>query len=251
MKSLHNYNILILAAGKGRRLKNIGKKLPKCLLKIYDKSLLEILVSNLKEEGAKKITFVLGFKKELIIKNLKKIEDIKYEIIYAKNFSRNGHGMSWFTFKKKWFKEKKPLLLLHGDILFDRRFLKNIINSKKKNLVGITTRNSYKNESLVVESDNKGLLKKIGFFKNIKYSKGEILGINKFSVITTKKIFKYMSKFLKGKNKKLSWEFVLDSFIIDTNEKIYTLSKQTYPWVNINTIKYFNLAKKIYKRINL
>ena len=101
MKSLHNYNILILAAGKGRRLKNIGKKLPKCLLKIYDKSLLEILVSNLKEEGAKKITFVLGFKKELIIKNLKKIEDIKYEIIYAKNFSRNGHGMSWFTFKKK------------------------------------------------------------------------------------------------------------------------------------------------------
>ena len=47
---------MILAAGKGRRLKNIGKKLPKCLLKIYDKSLLEILVSNLKEEGAKKIT---------------------------------------------------------------------------------------------------------------------------------------------------------------------------------------------------
>ena len=54
MKNLKDYSILILAAGKGRRLKNIGKKSPKCLVQISNKTLIEILIENLKRYGAKR-----------------------------------------------------------------------------------------------------------------------------------------------------------------------------------------------------
>jgi len=251
MKSLKNYSILILAAGKGSRLKKIGKKIPKCLIKISNKTFLEILIDHLKKKGVKKINIVLGYKKEMIINRLKKIKDINFNPIIIKNFSKHGHAMSWFSFKNKWLKEKKSLLIFHGDILFDKKFLNNLIHSKKKNLIGVINKNKskYKNESLVVASDKVGLIKKIGLFRKIKNPKGEVLGINKFSAKTTKKIFHYMSNFLIGKNKKLSWEFVIDRFIQETNEKIYMLFNQNYSWVNINTIKDLNLAKKVYKRI--
>ena len=49
MKNLKNCSILVLAAGKGRRLKNLGKKKPKSLIKINNKTLLEILIDNLKK----------------------------------------------------------------------------------------------------------------------------------------------------------------------------------------------------------
>ena len=87
------------------------------------------------------------------------------------------------------------------------------------------------------------------YFKNIAKPKGEILGINKFSTKTTNKIFNFMTKFLKGENKTLNWEFVVDKFIFETKSKLYILFKQKYLWVNINSFKDLNYAKKVYKKI--
>ena len=48
-----NYNVVILAAGIGSRFgKSINK--PKCLLKINNKSIIQILIENLILEGFKK-----------------------------------------------------------------------------------------------------------------------------------------------------------------------------------------------------
>ena len=108
---------MILAAGRGIRLKSIGKKSPKCLIKIGDNTLIEILVKNLKRYGAKEINIVLGYKKELILKKIKKIKNIKFRPIYIKNFLKYGHGMSWFSFKNRWLKNKKPGLYSMRDLL--------------------------------------------------------------------------------------------------------------------------------------
>ena len=249
MKNLKNCSILILAAGKGRRLKNIGKKKPKCLIKINNRTLLEILIENLKKYGAKEFNIVLGYKKDLILKKLNDFKEVKFKPIYINNYSKYGHGMSWYSFKNRWKKNKKPLLIIHGDIFFNHKFLRNLINSKKINLIGVKNKKKleYKPESMVVSSDKKGLIKNIGLYKNISDPKGEALGINKFSVNVSEKIFNYMSKFLKGKNKLLSWEFVINRFIADTKTKIFMLFKQNYFWVNINTPQDLKIAKRIKK----
>lgn len=249
MKNLKDYSILILAAGKGRRLKNVGKKSPKCLIRIFNKTLIEILVENLKRYGAKEVNIVLGYKKKLILKKIETIKDIKFNPILIKNYEKNGHGMSWFSFKNKWNKKKKPLFIFHADIIFDHRFIQRLLLSKKKDLIGVKNnhRRMYKPKSLVVESNHLGLISKIDYLNNTFYPKGEILGINKFSIKTSEKIFNFMSKFLKGNNKMLSWEFVIDRFINLTKTRIYMLFNQNFSWVNINTIKDLIDAKKVYK----
>ena len=49
MINLNNYSVVLLSAGIGRRLGALGKKHPKCLLKINNKTLIELLLNNLKK----------------------------------------------------------------------------------------------------------------------------------------------------------------------------------------------------------
>lgn len=62
---------LILAAGKGTRMGEIGKVLPKVLWPVYEKSLLALEVQYAKSLGAKKIFINVFNYKEIILKHIK------------------------------------------------------------------------------------------------------------------------------------------------------------------------------------
>ena len=46
------------------------------------------------------------------------------------------------------------------------------------------------------------------------------------------------------KNRFLSWEQVINKFIISNNPPIYVLNNQTFPWININKISDLKKAIK-------
>ncbi len=58
---------VIPAAGKGTRLGEIGKQIPKSLVEINGVTLLERTINNLEKNGIKKIIVIVGYKKEMII----------------------------------------------------------------------------------------------------------------------------------------------------------------------------------------
>ena len=47
---------IILSAGRGRRMGNLTKKIPKCLLRLQNKTLIEILISKLRLNKIKDIS---------------------------------------------------------------------------------------------------------------------------------------------------------------------------------------------------
>ena len=155
MINLNNYSVVLLSAGMGRRLGTLGKKYPKCLLKINNKTLIELLLDNLKKRNAKRISMVVGYRSQMLIKFLKKIQGIKINFIKIKGYKKNGHSYSWFKYRDQWFKEKKPLVLIHTDIHFDPIYLDKIMKSKKNNIIGLKhkTNHKFKRNSLVVEID--------------------------------------------------------------------------------------------------
>ena len=51
---------VILAAGRGRRLGPVGERLPKCLLKIEGRTLIEYSLDNLAQGGASGVTIITG-----------------------------------------------------------------------------------------------------------------------------------------------------------------------------------------------
>ena len=65
-----NIPIIILCGGKGKRLGNISKKIPKALVKMGNRSLLKQKLNYYKSYGIKKFHFCIGYKGDQIRKHL-------------------------------------------------------------------------------------------------------------------------------------------------------------------------------------
>ena len=244
--TLGNFFVIILAAGMGRRLGKYGKHQPKTLIKVKDKTILDRLIITLKKYKYNKVHFVLGYKYEKILKTLNNSK-IKFSYSISKKFNKTGHGYSWLLSEKRFKKNSLPVLLIHADILFSDKYLKNIINSKLKNIIGsrkinkkIKKKNIYK-----ISVDDNYKVNRIS--KKIKHEKSfsEVIGMNKFSYNDQLEIFKFLKlSFKDRKNIKLGWEDLLNKFIIKSKANFYVLKNQDFDWVNLNRIKDISIAKK-------
>ena len=57
---------IILAAGRGSRMKDLTEDKPKCLVKLHGKSLLDSQLQALSDAGIAEIAIVTGYKRELL-----------------------------------------------------------------------------------------------------------------------------------------------------------------------------------------
>jgi len=57
---------IILAAGRGSRMKTLTENKPKCLINVKDKPLIEWQISALREAGISEIAIVTGYKSEML-----------------------------------------------------------------------------------------------------------------------------------------------------------------------------------------
>ena len=238
MMDINNYHVLLLSAGTGSRMGRLTKDRPKSLLKVGGASLLVRIISILKKKKLKELSIVVGFKSNQIINELKIFDNINFNYIKIKDYKSNGHACSWHAFKNHWLKIKKPIILIHTDIYFDEKYLNNILLSKKKDIIGIhSNKKLYRANSIMAKCDRNNKLKSLNYLKDEKSFFGEVLGINKISRNTSKKLFLFMDHFLIDDKKKLSWEFMLNFFIKKYKSSFYVIKNQQYFWKNVNYLE--------------
>ena len=138
---IKKHKVLILAAGYGSRMKQVGENLPKCLLKYNNKSLLDHIIEHLIKLGVNDINVALGYKSNKVILSLKKYKNIKFTFYKVDDYRTVGSAFSWYLFKKIWNKDKKPLMIMHADIFFQHELIRKIFYSKQKNIIGTVTKN--------------------------------------------------------------------------------------------------------------
>tara|TARA_B100000586_G_C20115683_1_gene433252 strand:+ start:2874 stop:3629 length:756 start_codon:yes stop_codon:yes gene_type:complete len=249
---LSNIDIVLLSAGVGRRLGRLGKVIPKSLVEINGETLISRLIKILKKNGAKSISILVGYKSDLLKNELKKFKQIKFKFIKIKGFKKYGHAFTWYSYKKFWQKNKKKILLMHTDIIFDEKILTNILKSKKENIIGMKDKMGHKmgQNSFVIRTNSKNEIKEINFLKFLNNFSGEIIGINKISSQLMGKIFEFMDfEFKNSRNKYLSWEQIINKFIIKQKPKIYSLTNQKYNWININKISDLKKANRAFNTL--
>ena len=123
MKHL-SVHALLLAAGYGTRLKPITNDLPKCLVKIGGRPLLELWILKLIESNVQSVlinTHYLADKVSLFlnsrIKN--KYKEIKIEVTHEKNLL----GTAKTLISNKEFFRNKVGILIHADNFFEEIYL--------------------------------------------------------------------------------------------------------------------------------
>jgi NDP-sugar pyrophosphorylase family protein len=106
---------IILAGGRGKRLRPITDKIPKPLIQINKKPLIEWTIKYLKKYGIKEIIVSSGYKSNLIEKFLKKKKNFGCEIIFSTEKTPLGTGGA--IKKALRYVDEESFLVLNGDII--------------------------------------------------------------------------------------------------------------------------------------
>jgi len=218
--------LVLLAGGLGSRLGKLTSQIPKPLIRIGKKSIIEIVIEHYLEQGIKKIVVLVGYKKEKIIKVLKKkFFDINISFIKEKKLLGTGGALR--LARKKLDKE---FFLANSDTYFkvNLKKIKNLIN-KKKFLIVLS----------LIQASTKGKLSNLRLKKSkVFFSKKNINLKNAGVYYINKKIIKYIKK---------SDSSLEEDVISRLIKKGYVIGKK-FPnnnFIDIGTKKDLNLAKKL------
>ncbi len=106
---------VILAGGAGTRMRPYTYELPKSMLPLKNKPLLEYLIVHLRDSGIKDIIVCVGEHGEKIKEHFGDGSRFNLRIVYSKEDVQLGTGGA--LYKAKDLITSSPFLLLHGDLL--------------------------------------------------------------------------------------------------------------------------------------
>ncbi|MFC1590739.1 NTP transferase domain-containing protein, partial [Candidatus Omnitrophota bacterium] len=131
---------VILAAGIGKRLRGYFDK-PKCLLEINGKSLINAYLHELRRLGVEDTVVVVGYKKDVIIEEVKRL-GIPGKVIFVENPDYSKGSILSLCAARKEFND--DIILMDGDVYFESEVLSRIIKSKYADCLLIDR--NYKND---------------------------------------------------------------------------------------------------------
>lgn len=224
---------VILAAGEGLRLKPLTNEIPKCLLKVGKKAVIEHILSQLPKEVGE-IIIVVGHLKEQIKKYLGNNFGGR-RIRYIEQKERLGTGHALFVCKE--ILEDKKFLVLMGDNLYLK---KDIENCLRRDLCVL----AYRVEAL----EHFGLLKIEegvlgGIIEGPKFSAGALINCGLY--ILDKRIFNYPLAPIGEK------EYGLPQTIVKMSRDYPVKIEKASFWMSINTLQDLKQADKYLKKIYL
>jgi len=111
---------IIIAAGKGSRLKHYTEDLPKCMLKFGGKTLLERQTEALKANGITDISIIKGYKEE-------KINYPGFKYYMNDRYEHNNILNSLFCAEKEM---DSDVIVSYSDILYERQVISRLSESE-------------------------------------------------------------------------------------------------------------------------
>ena len=112
--------IIILAAGEGKRLRPLTKNIPKCLVDLHGKSILQRQLDVFKKSDINDIVIVKGFQaKSINFPNIKYYEN--------SDFSNTNMLHTLFCAKSEFIDD---VIISYGDIIFKNSVLEKLLSSK-------------------------------------------------------------------------------------------------------------------------
>ena len=169
---------VILAAGAGSRLKPLTDHVPKCLLKVGVKCILEMTIENLLATNNSEIIIVTGYLENKIREFIReRFPHLQITYIYNELYASTNNIYSLWLAKDEVL--GNDMMMLDSDIVFDERIISKLQNSGYKNCLALK-RHEVHDEEIKVKTDAHGCVIEIGKEVNVSQAEGESIGIEMF-----------------------------------------------------------------------
>lgn len=231
---------LILAAGLGSRLKHKTRKIPKALVPVNGKPIIQYQIGNLLKAGLKDLIIVIGYQGDQIrgyIKDtfpqlsVKFIENSEYEI----------SNSSYSFWQAKDLVTGSAYLHLNCDIIFSQALLQKVMNSPHENAIAVRKDLDLtdKMENVVLDGDRIVQMT----LENVPEASGKAFGLAKLSAESTAAVTKILKDYLDRRDKNQHYYGIIRQVIKVLAYRAVVTDR--YNLQEINTVEDYETVEKM------
>lgn len=237
---------IILAAGMGRRLRQLTEKNTKCMVSINGERLIDRTLDALEGLDLHRIIIVVGYKSENLIKHIgERHDNIPIEFIQNRIYDKTNNIYSLALAKDKM--EEDDTILLESDIIFNPEMLKVLVDNPYPNIALVAKWASWM-DGTVVKIDDKcnivSMVPKEAFNFNETAEYYKTVNIYKFSKEFAKQKYNpFLEAYCKSMGYNAYYEQVLNIITYISANEMKALPVRDLKWFEIDDIQDKEIAE--------
>ena len=223
---------LILAAGEAKRLKPITENLPKCMIRVGEKRIIDYQIENLLQTNIKDIVVVTGFLAEKLEDHLSKTHpNARFTFIRSDDYYKTypAHGM-WLAKEHL----QGEVIYLNADVICHPDIIKNIVDSEHESVTALHKNDWDEEQVNIITKSDSGQIESMGKVITAEQSSGEFVGVTKLGASFNQKLVQVLDDFITKEELK---KFAADAINVSIQKKqaMHALDLTHLPAIEIDT----------------
>jgi choline kinase len=240
----------MLAAGASTRLRPLTNVMPKCLLKVGGKTLLEQTIENVLTAGIKEIAMVVGYRAEMIREFVKeRFPQQRIHMILNPNFVHTNNAYSLLLARRfledRNGKVNHNLLLLDSDILFSRKLLPYLLSIDVENKIAVRVSGEHNEEEIQAGINPDGNIYSIGKRSALDKASSESIGIELFSAEAAARLFVVLEHRVRDGTGRSEFYEAAFQEMINEGVILKAVDVSTFPTIEIDTPQDLEQAERL------
>ena len=240
---------IILAAGMGKRLKELTKNNTKCMVEVDGVTLIDRMLHQLERQHLSRIVIVVGYEGKKLIDYIATL-DIQTPIVYVNNPIYDKTNNIYSLALAKDYLCKEDSLLLESDIIFEDSVIDDLISDPRDTLAVVDKYESWMDGTCVKLSEDDSIVefvpgKKFQFKKTEEYYK--TVNIYKFSKdFSVTHYVPFLMAYQEALGANEYYEQVLRVIAMLDNPQIKAKRLSSQQWYEIDDIQDLDIATSMF-----
>jgi histidinol-phosphate/aromatic aminotransferase/cobyric acid decarboxylase-like protein/GTP:adenosylcobinamide-phosphate guanylyltransferase len=247
---------IILSAGMGKRLLPLTKNMPKSMVKLIDKPIMEYALDALVRKKVSEIIIVVGYYKNVIMEYFgDNYKGVKIKYVHNDDYetTNNIYSLKLGLVHSQYIYDEN-LIICEGDIAFEAKILDAIDDNPCKNLVFVSKYKPYMSGSIVKIDEDTNAIKELvpqskqeeGYDYKDKYKTVNVYYLT--NDFLKKYFLPALDLFLSNNIMTGYYELILGVLLYMGSGEIYAKKVETSKWYEIDDEKDLEMAEYIFAK---
>lgn len=242
---------IILAAGMGKRLKELTSNATKCMVEVNGQTMIERVLKQLDALSLSKVILVVGYEADKLIEYIKSIPlHTQVEFIRNDIYDKTNNIYSLYLAKEELIKE--DTLLLESDIICEDRVLTRLVENPYPSLALVAKYENWMDGTVVTLDDENNILRFISK-KEFQFEEKDMyyktVNIYKFSKEFSRSHYvPFLEAYCKALGYNEYYEQVLKVITLLDHVEIKAEPLEDELWYEIDDVQDLNIAESIFSQ---
>lgn len=242
---------IILAAGMGKRLKELTQNNTKCMVMVNSVTLIERMLRQLDKHNLSRIVIVIGYEGQKLVEYISSLKNLKTPIIYVNNSVYDKTNNIYSLALAQEYLVEEDTLLLESDLIFEDKIIDLLLEDSRPSLALVDKYKNWMDGTCVKLDEKNDLITAFVPGKNFKYDEKDeyykTVNIYKFSKEFSKTSYvPFLNAYISALGKSEYYEQVLRIITMLDNPEIKAKRLNGELWYEIDDIQDLDIASSMF-----